>query len=399
MSKQLDRPLDGIRIVDLGQIFAAPYSTLQLAYLGAEVIKIEPPGRGEYLRRPEASPGGVNYSFLMLNAGKKSVTLNLKDRRGREILLKLLEDADILVENHSTGVMESLALGYEELRDRFPRLIYASVKGYGTDGRWARLGAMDSTVQAASGFIAVTGFADGPGTRTPATFIDMGTGSHLTSAILAALLLRLRTGRGQRVEVAMLDISIPAMTGLIANELEGKPYERMGNRHRSVCPSNIYPAADGEIMIFCVTEAHWRAVATLMRREELLRSPRFKDHAARFAIADEVDAMVSEWTRAHQRDDLVEILLKHDVPCAPVRSVEEVASDPELVRRKMLIEKEYPTRGHIRVIGSPLKLSEGDYDSASIAPPPALGQHTEEVLAMVGIESHERERLRREGVI
>jgi CoA:oxalate CoA-transferase len=395
----LDRPLDGVRVVDLGQIFAAPYSTLQLAYLGAEVIKIEPPGRGDYLRRPEASPGGVSYSFLMLNAGKKSVTLNLKDRRGREILLRLLEEADILVENYSTGVMESLGLGYEEMRERFSRLIYASAKGYGTEGRWARLGAMDSTVQAASGFIAVTGFADAPGTRTPATFIDMGTGSHLTSAILAALLLRGRTGRGQRVEVAMLDMCIPSMTGLIANQLEGKPYKRMGNRHRSVCPSNIYPAADGEIMIFCVTEAHWRAVATLMRREELIRSPRFKDHAARFAIADEVDAMVAEWTRAHQRDDLIEMLLEHGVPCAPVRSIEEVAADPEVERRKMLIDKEYPTRGQIRVMGSPLKLSDGDYDSTSIAPPPALGQHTDQVLAMLGIGSQERERLRREGVL
>src|SRR5437660_9698793 len=166
---------------------------------------------------------------------------------------------------------------------------------------------MDSTIQAASGFISVTGFADGPGTRTPTTFIDMGTGSHLVSGILAALVQRGRTGRGQKVEVAMMDAALPSMSGLIANELEGKPYTRMGNRHRAACPSNVYETADGEILIFCVSEAHWRTVARLMRRDDLLHSARYKDHVARFAIADEVDAVVTEWTRVHRRDELVRI--------------------------------------------------------------------------------------------
>lgn len=233
---QTAKPLDGIRVIDLGQIFAAPYCTLQLACMGAEIIKVEPPKIGEHLRRPEASPGGVSYSFLMLNANKKSITLNLKHPRSHEVMLKLLADADVLVENYSTGVMESLRLGYEDLRGEFPRLIYASGKGYGSDGPWAKLGAMDSTVQAASGFISVTGSEEGPGARTPATFIDMGAGSHLTSGILAALIQRGRTGRGQKVEVAMLDMCVPSMTGLIANELEGKPYTRMGNRHPQCLP-------------------------------------------------------------------------------------------------------------------------------------------------------------------
>src|SRR5689334_16931413 len=171
-------PLEGIRVIDLGQIFAAPYCTMQLGYMGAEIIKIEPPG-GELLRRPDQSPGGVSYAFLMLSANKKSVTLNLKHARGREIVIRLLQDADVLVENYSSGVMEGLGLGYQELSERYPRLIYASGKGYASDGPWAKMGAMDSTIQASCGFISVTGFDDGPGTRTPTTFIDMGTGSHL----------------------------------------------------------------------------------------------------------------------------------------------------------------------------------------------------------------------------
>jgi len=392
-------PLEGIRVIDLGQIFAAPYCTLQLGYMGAEIIKIEPPRGGEMLRRPDLSPGGVNYAFLMLNANKKSVTLNLKHARGREIMMRLLEDADVLVENYSSSVMERLGFGYQHLSERFPRLVYASAKGYASDGPWAELGAMDSTIQAASGFISVTGFDDGPGVRTPTTFIDMGTGSHLVSGILAALIQRGRTGRGQKVEVAMLDMALPSMSGLIANELEGKPYTRMGNRHRAACPSNVYETADGQILIFCVSESHWKTVVRLMDREELLTSVRYKDHAARFAIADEVDAIVSEWSRAHGRDELVQILLEHHVPCAPVRTVAEVVADPETKRRNMLLESEFPTRGPIAVLGSPVKLSDGDYSRAALNPPPALGQHTAQVLAAVGIEAQELEELRADGVV
>src|SRR5260370_6818058 len=262
--------VEGMRVMDRGQIFAAPYCTLQLAYMGADIIKIEPPGSGEHLRRPDASPGGANYAFLMLNANKKSVTLNLKHQRRREIQLKQLENADILVGNCSAGVMESFGLGYEYLHERYPRLIYASGKGYGSDGRWAKLGAMDSTVQAASGFISLTGLPEGPGMRTPAPFISMPTRLPFASATLSALIQRAQTGRGQKVEESMLDISIPSMTGLIANELEGKSYKRMGNRHRNACPSNGYAASYAAIMIFCLTERHWRSVARLLGREDLI---------------------------------------------------------------------------------------------------------------------------------
>ena len=394
----MDPPLAGVRVIDLGQIFAVPYCTLQLADLGAEVIKIEPPGTGENLRRPAASPGGVNYSFLMLNANKKSVTLNLKHPRGRELLLRLLATADILTENYSTGVMESLDLGHDALAERFPRLIYASIKGYGSDGPWAKLGAMDSTLQAACGQISVTGQPDGPGTRSPATFIDMGAGSHLVSAILAALIQRGRTGRGQFVEVSMYDVCVAAMTGLIANELEGKPYRRIGNRHRTACPSNVYPASDGEILIFCLTETHWRALAHLMGRADLIGLPRFADHAARVAIVGEVDALVAQWTRTRRRDALVALLLEHGLPCAPVREVAEVVADPEVARRRMLIDSAYPTRGAIKTIGSPLKLGAPSGRGA-IQPPPVLGAHTNEVLASMGIATAAIEELRAAGVL
>jgi crotonobetainyl-CoA:carnitine CoA-transferase CaiB-like acyl-CoA transferase len=392
-------PLEGIRVIDFGQVFAAPYCTLQLALMGAEIIKIEPPGAGENLRRPDSSPGGVNYSFLMLNANKRSVTLNLKHPRGREIALRLLERADVLVENYSTGVMESFGLGYDDLCGRFPRLIYASGKGYGSDGRWAKLGAMDSTVQASSGFMSVTGYPDRSGVKTPVTLIDMGTGSHLTSGILAALYQRERSGSGQKVEVAMLDVCIPALTGLIADHMQGRSLERLGNRHRNACPSDVYPAADGEVLIFCLNEAHWRTIARLLGREDLIDAPRFKDHAARLANVGEVDALVTQWTRAQRRHELIAALIEHGVPCAPVRTIEEVVADPEVARRGMLLESEFPTRGAIKVAGSPIKLSEAPQPARPLRRPPVLGEHTAEVLATIGIDAAELERLRNDGVV
>jgi formyl-CoA transferase len=390
-------PLDGIRVIDFGQIYAVPYCTLQLAAMGAEIIKIEPPKTGEMLRRPDL-PGGVNYSFLMLNANKKSVTLNLKHPSAREIVFKLLESADVLVENYLDGVMESFGLGYDQIAPRFPRLIYASGRGYGSGSRYAKLGSMDNTIQASSGFISITGFPDQP-VKTSATFIDMGTGSHLTSGILAALIHRVKTGRGQHVEVAMLDVAIPALTSAVAPALQGMKFKRLGNRHWGACPTNIYPASDGEILIFCLTEAHWRTLAKLMRREELIADPRCKNHGARLKIADELDGIVADWTRAQARDAIVQILIEAGIPCAPVRSIEEVVADPEVAERRMLIDSDYPTRGAIKVAGTPIKLSDAPDSSRSTRRPPELGEHNAEVLASIGIGADELESLKRDGVI
>jgi CoA:oxalate CoA-transferase len=372
---------------------------MQLAYMGADVVKIEPPVHGDVLRRPDLPPGGAGYSFLMLNAQKRSVTLNLKQPRAQEIALKLIETADVLVENYLDGVMESFGLGYSQLAERFPRLVYASGKGYGSDSRWNKLGSMDNTIQASSGFISITGFPD-RGVKTSATFIDMGTGSHLVSGILAALMLRERTGRGQKVEVAMLDVAVPALTSAVAPTLQGLKFKRLGNRHWGACPTNVYPARDGEILIFCLTEPHWRTLAKLIRREDLISDPRCSSHGTRLRIADELDATITEWTRNHSRDEMIQVLIEKGVPCAPVRQLEEVVADPELATRGTLIDSEFPARGPIRVAGSPIKLSEAPQPSSDkLRRPPELGEHTEEVLASIGIDSTEFERLRAEGVV
>ena len=390
-------PLSGIRVIDLGQVYAAPYCTMQLAYLGADVIKIEPPGTGESLRQLPGSVNATNYNFLMLNAGKRSITLNLKSPRGREILMRLLENGDVLVENYAGGVMEKLELDYPRLAPKFPRLIYASAKGYGSDSRWARMGAMDFTVQAAAGMTDVTGYADRPGVRTPATFIDMGTGSHLATAILAAIIDRAQTGKGQKVEVAMLDVSVPAMTSLLAPVLDGRKVHRLGNRHWGVCPGNVYPASDGEVSIFCLTEAHWRAMARVIGREDLLTDPRYKDRSTRLRIADEVDATIAAWSQIRTREEVVELLSPDGIPCAPVRSVAELATDPETESRGMLRASEFPGRDSLKVLGSPVRMSA--VADKTLARPPILGEHTAEVLGEIGISVDELKTLQSDGIV
>ncbi|HTW89911.1 MAG TPA: CoA transferase [Candidatus Binataceae bacterium] len=392
------RPLDGIRVIDLGQIYAAPYCTMQLAAMGAEVIKIEPPGIGEGLRFVAADPGKTNYAFLMLNANKKSVTLNLKDQRGRALLMRLLERADVFVENYAGGTMESMGLGYEDLRERFPRLIYASAKGYSPDSRFAKLGAMDTSIQAVCGQISATGYPDRDGVKTPATLIDMGTGSHLASAILAALLGRVRSGRGMKVEVAMFDVAVAGMTTVFSAALQGKKIRRTANRHPGVCPSNVYPAADGAVLIFCLSEKHWRTLATIMGRNELCGDPRFEDHAARLRIADEVDSIVAGWTRERTREELIAALIANGVPAAPVRTVEEVVADPELRRRGVLSESHDADYGSVCVLGLPFRLDQNRSGSAG-KPAPILAAHTAEVLAEIGVDQKELERLRGLGVV
>jgi CoA:oxalate CoA-transferase len=391
-------PLEGYRVIELAQIYAGPYCGLQLAHFGAEVIKIEPPGTGELLRKRPPAKHGTNYGFLMLNTGKKSVSLNLKDPRGREILFRILVDADVILENYAPGALERIGLGYDELAARFPRLVYASSKGYGPDSRFAQLGAMDFTIQAASGIISMTGYPDRPGVRVTAALIDTSTGMHLAAGILAALLERARTGRGRKVEVAMLDVCMPAINGAIGVVQDGYKVRRQGNRHPTTCPCNTYPCADGEIWIYCLTEANWQQLARLMSREELIAHPDYKDSQSRFKLVDQLDAIVGKWSAGYKRDDLVALLLANNIPCAPVREIDEVASDPELPARHVVRNGNIGDYDDIKVLGSAIKMSglRGDEIPPHV---PDLGEHTEEVLQRLGLSADEVEELRRGGII
>jgi len=393
----MNLPLEGTRVVELAQLIAGPYCSHQLAALGAEVIKIEPPGAGDFFRGRGIKSEQIGAGFLLYNANKKSITLNLKSARGVELVNRLLEKADVLVENYAPGALEGFGLGYGDLAPRFPRLVYASCKAYARTSAMARLGGLDFTVQASSGIMSQTGYADRPGVRATAALVDTGTGMHLMAGVLAALLMRERTGVGQHVEVAMLDVCIPAVSPIVAAAAEGYKFERMGNRHPSACPCNTFAAADGEMMIYCLTDHHWAMLARLMGRGDLADDPRCHTLPGRLKIIDEVEAAVTGWTSCRSRDELTAALIEAGIPGAPVRLPEEIAADGELERRDVLKHVDFPNRGPVQVLGSALKLSAmGEVPNAR---PPLLGEHTAQVLGSIGIGDSEIEELRRDGVI
>jgi formyl-CoA transferase len=373
---------DGVRVLELGQIYNGPYCGLLLAQLGADVIKIEPPG-GEQLRFRSHQPI-ESHEFVMLNSNKRSVVLDLKTEAGRQALLDLVETADVLIENFAPGTMERLQLHPQRLLEHNPRLVVACGKGYGSTGPYAHMSAMDITVQAMSGSASATGVPDGPPTKAGAAFVDFSGGIHLFGAVSAALFQRERTGRGQIVEVSMHDTIYPMLAsslGGLHNHPDRQLPERTGNRHSgmAVAPYNIYQTSDGWLAIICISERHWRGVATALGRPELIDDPRFRTEKDRVANIDAVDDEVSSVTRTRTRAELVRDLQAAGVPCAPVKSIREVDTDEHLIQRGMIRYVEHPARGRVPVPGCPLRLGDSPVGPLRAAPP--LGASTEQLLA------------------
>lgn len=393
----MNRPLEGVTVVDLGQIYNGPYCTLLLALLGARVIKVEPPG-GEHLRK-RAANFGAGLPFIMLSSSKECVTLNLKTVRGRELLLEMVRRSDVLVENFAPGVMEKLGLGYAVLKEVNPRLIYAQSTGFGSRGPYAHYPAMDLTIQAIAGVMSVTGFPDGPPLKAGPAIADFFGGIHLFGGVMAALFRRERTGLGDRVEVAMLDAVYPSLMSSLGAYFGGLP-SRTGNRHNglTVAPYNVYPAMDGHIAIFCVSDDHWCNLLKLIGRTDLLGDERYADMSKRAQRMDEVDHLVESWTRLHRRDEMFQLLTEAGVPCAPVRQLGEVVNDPHLQERGMVVEIDHPQRGRVKVIGSPIRLDS--QPELALVPAAELGQHNRQVYCgWLGLSQEELADLQARGVI
>ena len=371
--------LDGVLVLELGQIYAGPYCTHLLRSLGATVIKIEP-FEGEPIRwRSSGQTSG--QAFLMLNAGKQGVRLNLKKPRGRELFLELARQADVVVENFAEGVLERLGIGWDVLHQTRPELVLASGRAYGRHPAAEGLRGMDVTVQAMSGIVSSTGFPDGPPVKAGGAVADFAAGTHLATAVLAALFQRERTGRGQHVEVAMQDAIVPTLTSNFAGLLEsdGDFPERTGNRHGglSICPYNIYPAASGWIAILCLRPKHWSDLCRVMDRPDLAADPLLATPAGRVQKMNEVDTAVTAWTSRLDKDEAFHLLQQADIPSAPVRQLNEVLHDPVLRDRGMLAAIGDGDRA-CTVLGSPLHLA--DSPTRPTWPAPLLGEHTTEVL-------------------
>jgi CoA:oxalate CoA-transferase len=375
-------PLAGITVIDLSQIYNGPYATYLMALAGARVIKIEPPG-GESLRR-RGVVGGAALPFAMLNGNKESVVLDLKSPEGKESLRALVRTADVLVENFAPGVMDRLELGHEALKAINPRLIYAASSGFGSDGPYRSYPAMDLTIQAMAGVMHITGFPDRPPVKAGPALADFFAGTHLYGAIATALFERERTGIARRVEVAMQDAVYASLSSSLgmhwAMQGDDAPPPRTGNRHGGLAesPYNVYPTADGHIAIICVGEVHWRALVGEMAQPELADDPRFATLSARVAHIDMVDELVSAWTSTQLKDALFQRLMAAKVPCAPVRTLDEVINDPNMHARGALEWQDHPRLGRIVVQQSPMR-----YDGVPprpLEPSRELGADTAAVL-------------------
>ncbi len=398
-------PLQGVTVLDLGQIYNGPYATFLMAMAGARVIKIEP-REGESLRH-RTLIGGAALPFAMLNSNKLAVTLNLKSTRGRELLIEMARRADVVLENFLPGTMERLGVGYETLRGVNPRLIYASGSGFGRTGPYRDYPAMDITIQAMSGVMSVTGSPDGPPTKTGPALCDFFCGTHLYGAVVTALYEREQTGRGRLVEVAMLDavyFSLASSLGLyFGSGGYGGPInfpQRTGNRHsgRAAAPYSVYRTADGYIAILCVNNKHWYSLLKAMEREDLRKDERFETAKKRAAHEEQIDEIMGAFAVRFGRDELFKLLLKHRVPCAPVRDLAEVTNDPHLHARGMLQWMDHPQYGRIAAARSPLRFD--DVPLMPLIPSAKLGGQNAEVYSgWLGLSQAEFERLQKEEVI
>ncbi len=394
--------LSGLRVLDLTQFEAGTSCTELLGFLGAEVIKVEPPRHGEPGRSSfGVRPGKDSVYFVVLNANKRSVTLNLRTPEGVSIFKQLVPHCDILVENFAFGVMERLGLDYETLRALHAPLIYATIKGFGTYGPYAEYKCFDTIAQAAGGALSITGFPDSPPCSPGPTLGDTGTGVHAAVGILAAVVQRHSSGRGQKVEVAMQDAVVNFMrVRMLGQYLTHTAVPRMGNSMPLLVPIDLYPCAAGGpndyVYIFLTTRAMWDALLTAIGRGDLIDDPRYTDLKERNKRRAEVFEMIAGWTRQRDKWEAMHTLARAGVPCSAVFDTNDVINDPHLKQRGMIVDVEHP-QGSLTMPGNPLQLSDSPTD---VRPAPLLGEATAEVLGrFLGMSEPEVAALRDKGIV
>ncbi len=394
--------LEGVRILDLSRLLPGPYCSMLLADLGAEVVKIEEPGRGDYFRWMGPTVGGdEGYGFLMLNRNKKSVALNLKSKEGKEIFLRLVNGADVVLESFRPGVMDRLGLSYEALRQINPRIIMCSISGYGQDGPYRNLPGHDVNYLAYAG---VLGLLRSPGARPEAPIVriaDFETGERAALAILTALVGRERTGKGQHIDISMIDGSISwlllAAADFFATGKAPRPEDVISRGDRKLAGREIgygvYETSDGKyVSIAAAEEKFWRNLCSLAGRGDLLEQSSTGEEGW-----EQMDEQLRQIFAGRTRDEWTALLQDKDVCYAPVLEVDEVFQDPQVVHRQMVIEVEDPIGGRLKQIGTPIKLS--DTPPRVRCPAPRLGEHTDEILAGLGYSDAELKSLHDSGVI
>ncbi|HYR85283.1 MAG TPA: CoA transferase [Terriglobia bacterium] len=393
------KPLDDLSVVDLSRILSGPVCTMLLADMGAEVIKIEPPPLGDDSRQwGPPFIGGISTYFLSINRNKKSLGLNLKTEEGRRILWKLIERADVVIENFRPGVLARLGFGYEAVSKANPRAVYCSISGFGHTGPYRDRPGYDVIAQGESGMMDLTGFPDGPPTKLGGSLADIVAGLYAFQGILLALLARHKTGTGQHIDISLLDSMVSTLTYQALIYLTtGRSPQRMGTRHPSIVPYECFKAKDGFVNIAVTNQKQWVNFCQTLGFPEIAADPRFEEMKARLAHYDElkpvIDRVVSTMTRAEVMARMSEV----GIPAGPINTVGEVLEDPQIHAREMVVALTHPEYGPLRLLGIPIKLSNtpGSVEAA----PPRFGEHNREVLMKLGFEEALVAELAKSGVI
>ena len=391
-------PLKGVRVLDFTRVLAGPSAALALADLGAEVIKIEPPGTGDETRTFPPFRDGESHYFLSINRGKKSIVIDLKTEAGVTLVKELTSHCDVLIENYRPGVMDRLGLGYEPLSAINPRLIYCAISGFGMTGPLRDRPSFDIVMQALSGALSVNGERGSP-TKLGIPLGDLVGGINGPIGILAALHERHQTGRGRLIDVSLLD-GMLGMLGYLAQlaYFNGRDPEPQGCEHPNLVPYGRFPARDGAIIVACLTNGFWGRISTALAHPEWAQDARFDSLEKRRDQRELVNSLIAEVTCQHSVDELVALFEKFEVPHAPVLGITEALAQPQAVAREMVIEVEHQTLGKVPIVNRPIKFPE-DTQAAPSAPP-VLGQHTDEILrSVLGLDAERIEQLRAAKVV
>ncbi|NCB38628.1 MAG: CoA transferase [Erysipelotrichia bacterium] len=391
-------PLEGIKVVDLTRVLAGPFCTMMLADLGAEIVKIEKPGTGDDSRAFGPHLNGESAYFMSINRGKKSLTLDLKAEAGREIFLKLVKDADVLVENFKPGVMKKLGLDFNSLKKINPRLVYCASSGFGQTGPYSARPAYDLIIQGMGGLMSITGPDSSHPTKVGSSIADIFAGVFSVIGILSALYSRNATGKGQMVDVAMLDCMVAILENAIARYTgSGIDPVPIGNRHPSIAPFTSVKTSDGYINIACGNDTLWGKLCEIIEKPELFSDKRFYSNHSRCEHMPELLPMLNEAMGIRTSAFWLEKLEAGHVPAGPINTISQVLADPQVVARDMLLELIHPIAGKIKIPGTPVKLS--DTPASVKFPAPSLGQHNNEILSSLGYTDQQIEAFKSGSVI
>ncbi len=393
-------PLEGIRVVDLTRILAGPYCTMMLGDMGAEIIKIEHPKGGDDTRGwGPPFLNGVSTYFISINRNKKSLTLNLKDERGKELLRDLIRKGDVVVENFRPGALDKLGFSWEEIHRINPAVIFASLSGFGQTGPRRSEPGFDVVIQGEGGIMSITGEPDGPPSKFGASIADITAGMLAAQGVLLSLYHREKTGVGQMVDVGMLDGQVALLTYHANNYFgTGKLPPRRGNKHPSITPYEMYACRDGYFNLGVGNDSLWRRFCDAMGLGDIKEDPKFAVNKDRVDNRLELQEILDAFFAGKTVGETLETLRGAGIPCGPINNLAQVLSDPQVLAREMVVDVDVPVAGPTKVTGVPIKLSETP--GAVRTPPPALGQHTDEVLeSVLGMDEAQRSALRDEGVV